>query len=79
LQNKCNTREYRHNRQICKINADIDTCGIAQHIYRHIESIDIPFFSPFLATKYANIKPSGVYTTTVPDMLQDNFKRRNKT
>jgi hypothetical protein len=65
LQNKCNTREYRHNRQICKINADIDTCGIAQHIYRHIESIDIPFFSPFLATKYANNtrvlnKPLGV-------------------
>jgi len=40
--------------------------------------IIIPFFSPFLATKYANIKPSGVYTTTVQDMLQENFKRRNK-
>jgi len=40
--------------------------------------IIIPFFSPFLATKYANIKPSGVYTTTVQDMLQENIKRRNK-
>jgi len=42
------------------------------HYIRHIESIDIPFYSPFLATKYANRKPSGIYTTTVQDMLQGN-------
>ena len=39
--------KYRH---ICKINA-------IQHTQiRHIESIDIPFYSPFLATKYAKHK-----------------------
>jgi hypothetical protein len=40
----CNTREYIHNRQICKINADIDTCRIA-HIQADNHTIFLPLFS----------------------------------